>query len=123
MASVLDLTRSPVLLGRELTPVIVSDASPANGGTYTPDASQGSLYRVATSVAGFTLGAPTNPIDGQSINIEITPSAGFSLTVAAAIALTTGITSPIVSTAGKTCFLGLRYSSGTWFLLAATTES
>ncbi len=111
------------IIGGKVEPVIVTATSPANGGTLTLDASVGSVYRVATSVAGFILAAPTNPIDADSLNVEITPTVAFSLTVNAAILLTAGIVSPISVPANKKLFLGLRTVGSTWYLLAATQAS
>lgn len=97
--------------------------SPANAGTLTVDAPSQTTARVSTGVAGFTLAVPTGGADGQPLNVEITPSVSFSLTINASILLTTGITSPIAVAANKKLFLGLRYVSSTWYLLASQVQS
>lgn len=104
-------------------PIVTTATSPANAGTLTLDAATGALFRVATSVAGFTLAAPTNPTDGEAVNVEITPTVSFSLIIHSAILLTTGITTPIAVAANKKLFLGLRYSGSAWYLLAAQTQT
>lgn len=112
------------IVGGSVVPVINSPASPANGGTLTIDASIASVYRISTSVAGWILAPPTNPIDGDQIIVEITPSATFALTINASILLTTGLTATVNAAAGKRIFLGLRYITGVgWFLVASTVAS
>jgi hypothetical protein len=104
-------------------PIIATVTSPANTGTLTLDAATGTLFRIATTVAGFTLAVPTNPADGVPITIEIAATNAFSLTLNASILLTAGITTPIAVAAGKRLFLGLRPVGTTWYLLASTTQS
>jgi hypothetical protein len=81
-----------------------------------------SVFRYTPAVAGWILGNPTNGVDGLQINIEITPSVSFTLTITGP-ALTTGITSPVAVASGKKCFVGLRYSGSTWYVIALTTQS
>jgi hypothetical protein len=97
--------------------------------TIATDASAGKHFRV--TVAGDrTLGAPTNATDGTRRIWEITASAADrSLTLATGTSgsfeLTTGITSPITITNGKTLFLGAIYnaSRSRWTVIAAKATS
>ena len=98
-------------------------ASPANGGTLTIDASLAPLARIDTTVAGFTLGVPSNGVTGQTLEVEIVPTVTFSLTIHASIVLTTNITSPISIAANKRAFLTLRNVGGSWFLLRVTQQT
>lgn len=106
------------IISGKVEPVVITVTSPANAGSTVIDASIGSIYRIATGVAGFILAAPTNPIDADSINIEITPTVTFALTINAAIINCTGVASPMAVPANKKLFLGLRSIGTTWYLLA-----
>lgn len=96
--------------------------SPANGGALTIDSPAQQIARVSTTVAGFTLNPPANPLDGMNLNVEIVATNAFSLIINASIKLTTGLATPIAVPAGKTLFLGLRRSDTAWRLLAATVD-
>jgi hypothetical protein len=110
------------IIGGTVIPVIYTPAAPTNGATVTPDATMASVFRYTPAVAGWILGNPTNGVDGLQINIEITPSTAFTLTITGP-ALTTGITQPVAVANAKKCFVGLRYSGGTWYVIALTTQS
>lgn len=111
------------IVGGTVVPVLNSPTAPANAGTLTVDATLASVFRLTPAVAGYTLAAPTSPVDGVQINFEFTPSVAFTLTLSAAILLTTGITTPISVASGKKAFLGLRYSGAAWYLIASTVQS
>lgn len=113
-----------MVTGGKVDPVIVSLGNVANGGTLTIDASAATVYRATATGAGFTLAVPTNPIDGDQINVEVLASVSTSMTIHASILLTTGVTTPIAIASGKRWFGGLRYVTGVgWFLLASTVQS
>jgi len=88
----------------------------------TPNAATSRNFSIAAT-GSFTLNAPTNPTDGQMIMVEVRASAAVTVTIAAAILLTTGITATLAVTSGKSGFVGLRYSgaAAAWYLLAATS--
>jgi hypothetical protein len=91
-----------------LAPVTLTDAA-----TVAVNAALGSLFRV-TLAGNRTLGAPTNPVDGQSIDFEITQGSGGSHTLAYASAyeFSTNLASPTLSTAaGDVDMLSFRYST------------
>ena len=91
-----------------MTAVALTDAA-----TIAVDASQGNLFRV-TLAGNRTLGAPSNPTDGQTIHFEITQDGTGSRTLAYASAyeFSTTLASPTLSTAaGKVDLLSFRYSS------------
>lgn len=112
------------IISGKVEPIIVSAGNFANGTTWTIDASIGSIYRANATGAGVTLAVPTNPIDGDSITIELHATAATSITLNASILLTAGITGPIAVPIGKKWFGGLRYVTGVgWFLLASTVQS
>lgn len=110
------------IIGGTVIPVITSPTAPTNGATVTPDSTLASVFRYTPAVAGWILGNPTNGVDGDQINIEITPSTTFSLTITGP-ALTTGITSPVAVASGKKCFVGLRYSGSTWYVIALAVQT
>lgn len=111
------------IVGGKVEPVVVSLANVAAAGTISIDASIGNIYRVTTTGSTATLAVPTNAIDADSINIEVTANAALSLTINASILLTTGITTPISVPINKKLFLGLRTIGTTWYLLASTQQS
>lgn len=113
-----------IIIGGTVLPVIVTMANPAQSSTLAPDSTMGTVYRWTpqTGVTALTLGNPTNGVDGDQINLEITPVAALTLTVSGP-SLTTNITSPISIAAGKKWFGGLRFSGSTWYLIASTTQS
>jgi len=81
--------------------------------TIAVNAALGNLYRV-TLGGNRTLGAPSNPTDGQTIHLEVTQDGTGSRTLAYASAyeFSTTLASPTLSTAaGKVDLLAFRYSS------------
>lgn len=95
-------------------PVVLTDAS-----TITVDASTSDYFRV-TLGGNRTLGAPSNPVDGQSIVFEIIQDGTGSRTLAynAVYSVPSSIGTPVLSTsAGFHDFLSFRYDSGTatWY--------
>jgi hypothetical protein len=91
-----------------MTAVALTDAA-----TVAVNAALGNLFRV-TLAGNRTLGAPTNPTDGQTIDFEITQDGTGSRTLAYASAyeFSTTLASPTLSTAaGKVDLLSFRYSS------------
>jgi hypothetical protein len=84
----------------------------ASGGSITPNAAQGSLFRhVAT--ADVTLAAPINGADGQVITVQVQASGG-------ARNLTVGSSAPVNISSGGWWNGELRYHQGsdTWVLVA-----
>jgi hypothetical protein len=101
----------PLRLLRPSPPVPLVEA--ANIAT---DASQGSHFRV-TLTADRTLGAPSNPTDGQRALWEVLASgAARTLTLASVFVFPTGVTGVPQIDSGKTTFIGCIYraSSATW---------
>jgi hypothetical protein len=81
--------------------------------TIAVNAALGNVFRV-TLGGNRTLGAPTNPVDGQEVNFEITQDGTGSRTLAYASAyeFSTTIASPTLSTAaGDVDMLSFRYSA------------
>lgn len=98
-------------------PVALTDAA-----TIAIDASLGNHFRV-TLAGNRTLGAPTNPTDGQRILVEVAQDAtgGRTLAYDAVYAFGTDVVSPtLTTTANKVDYLGFVYSSATvkWRCLA-----
>lgn len=90
--------------------------------TIVVDASLGNHFRV-TIAGNRTLGAPSNPTDGQKIVFEVIQDGTGSRTLAynAAYAFSTDIPSPTLTTAAsKRDFLGFSYNStsAVWYCLA-----
>ncbi len=88
--------------------VALTDAS-----TIAVNAALGNIFRV-TLGGNRTLGAPSNPVDGQEISFEITQDGTGTRTLAYASAyeFSTTISSPTLSTAaGDVDMLSFRYSS------------
>jgi hypothetical protein len=90
--------------------------------TIAVDASAGNDFRV-TLAASRTMGAPSNPANGQQIIFQITQgSAGSAtLTWASGYEFSTELPQPALSTApGQTDLLGFIYNAakGTWLLAA-----
>jgi hypothetical protein len=91
-----------------MTPVALTDAA-----TIAVNAALGNLFRV-TLAGNRTLGAPTNPTDGQTLDFEITQDGTGTRTLAYASAFefSTTLGSPTLSTAaGAVDMLSFRYSS------------
>jgi len=101
------------------------DAPPVAAITYaasiTPNAATSRNFSIAAT-GSFTLNAPTNPANGKMIMVEVRASAAVTVTIAAAILLTTGQTASLAITSGHSGFIGLRYSApaAAWYLLAAS---
>lgn len=90
--------------------------------TITTDASKGNHFRV-TLGGNRTLGAPTNPTDGQKIIYEFIQDGTGSRTLAynAVFAFSTDLPSPtLTTTLNKRDFLGFVYNSTAvkWYCLA-----
>ena len=110
-------------------------AAPAGGGggsgavgtlaytaSITPDASVGSNFKI-TATGNFTLNPPTNPTEGQMLQVQVRASgASRTVTLAAGITLTTGLTNTLAVASGKSGYIGMRYSTdnAAWTLLAST---
>jgi hypothetical protein len=109
------------VIGGKIEPIILSSTATTSNQVVTLDASIGSIYRIASSGAAttITLAPPTNPIDADAINIEVTPSGiTTAVSINAAIINCTGVTAPFSVATAKTLFLGLRYRTSAWHLLA-----
>jgi lysophospholipase L1-like esterase len=112
------------IVGGKVEPVIVNLAAVAAGGTIAIDASIGSTYRVTASGATVILGVPTQPIDGDTIVVEILCSVACTITINASIIPTGGAGSSIPMAAGKRWFGTLRYITGVgWFLLGSGPQA
>lgn len=90
--------------------------------TISVDASKGNHFRV-TLGGNRTMGAPSNPTDGQKIIFEVIQDGTGSRTLAwnAAYAFGTDIPSPtLTTTASKRDFVGFVYNStaALWYCLA-----
>ena len=84
-----------------------------DGATIAVNAALGNLFRV-TLAGNRTLGAPSNPTDGQTIHFEIKQDATGSRTLAYASAyeFSTTLGSPtLTTTAGDVDLLAFRYNS------------
>jgi hypothetical protein len=116
-------TRYPVLSGASLTvPVAPEVFTLTDATTIAVDASKGNHFRV-TLGGNRTLGAPTNPTDGQKVVFEVIQDATGSRTLAfnAAYAFSTAIPTPtLTTTPNKRDFIGFTYNSTTtlWYCLA-----
>lgn len=89
----------------------------------TPNATASNSFYVAAT-GSFTLNPPTSPTSGQMLMVEVRASAAVTVTIAAAIRLTTGQTATLAVVSDKSGFIGLRYSStaAAWYLLAASAQ-
>jgi len=114
---------SPTFTGTVTTPRLINPpVTLTDAATIAVDASLGNFYRV-TLGGNRTLGAPTNPTDGQKILIEVLQDGTGSRTLAynAIYGFGTDVTSPTLSTGiGKRDYLGFIYNSTAtkWFCLA-----
>ena len=102
------------------TPVTLTDAA-----TVAVDASLGNAFRLTLTASGHTLGAPSNPTDGQMILFEVNSGAGSNTLALASgaggYAFGSTIASFTMSTgAGKTDLIGCRYnaSANRWWVIA-----
>lgn len=99
--------------GTWLAPAGAPAVALTDAATIAVNAALGNLFRV-TLAGNRTLGAPSNPADGQVVSFEITQDATGSRTLAYASAyeFSTTLASPTLSTAaGKVDLLSFRYSS------------
>ncbi len=89
--------------------------------TIAVDASAGNDFRV-TIAGNRTMGAPSNPSDGQQIIFQVTQgSGGSAITWADSYEFSAGLPQPTLSTtAGQTDLLGFIYNAakGKWLLAA-----
>lgn len=107
----------------DLIPTIVQLAQIATG-NIAINAALGDLFRINVTGATATVTVPTNGTDGQTVNLEINPSAALTLTINASILLTgaAGPTLPIP--AGKRAFLAFRFVTGVgWFATGAAVQA
>jgi hypothetical protein len=118
---------SPTFTGTLTTPrLITPPVTLTDAATVLVDASLGNHFRLlTTSGIGATrsLGAPSNPTDGQKILIEVIQDGTGSraLTYNAVYAFGTDVVSPtLTTTASKRDFLGFAYSGSAtkWYCLA-----
>ena len=114
---------SPTFTGTVTAPrLILPPQNLVDAATIATDASTGNHFRV-TLGGNRTLGAPTNPTDGQRVIWEIIQDATGSRTITldAVFGLGTDITAvTLTTTASKRDFLGAVYSSAAvkWFVIA-----
>lgn len=124
-----DGTNWQITGGKPARTIVAS--SVANGGTITLNAAEGTLFRVAASGATASLVAPTTPVDGDVVNVEINPAVALTLTITPGtspsnIILTGGITSPISVPVGKVWSGALRFRNVApigWRLLASSIDN
>jgi hypothetical protein len=82
-----------------LAPAVVS-LSFVGSGTTLVNAALGNDFRLTLTASSTTLGAPSNPVDGQTVKFQITQGTGGSFTLAYASAYDFGAAgSPVLSTA------------------------
>ena len=118
-AEALALPKSGGTMSGALVPAVVNLTDAA---TIAVNAALGNHFRV-TLGGNRTIGAPSNPADGQKIVFEIIQNGTGSQTLAynAAYAFSTQIPVPVLTTtAGKRDFLGFSYNatSALWYLIA-----
>jgi hypothetical protein len=88
------------------------------------DASTGNMFRWALTGSTHTLAAPSNPVDGQTISIDIKYSGAFTPLFNAAYDFGTAVPG-WAATSGKTDTCAFRYNAtansgaGSWFYLGA----
>ena len=83
-----------------------------------------SLASYVSSGVDFVVQLPLEPVDHTMYIVEVEARADITVSLPAGVVLTTG-TQPVMALfAGKTGFLGLRYSAsaGAWFLLSTTAQ-
>lgn len=105
-----------------MTTVVTNSVALTDAATIAVDASLGNHFRV-TLGGNRTLGAPTNPLDGQKVIFEIIQDGSGSRTLAynAVFVFSTDIPVPVLSIAASARdFLGFVYNSTSakWYLLA-----
>lgn len=93
-----------------LAPAAVALTFVASGTTLV-NAALGNAFNLTLTASTTTLGAPSNPVDGQVIRFRITQGTGGNFTLAYASAYDFGASgAPILSTAaGKVDILGFEY--------------
>ena len=89
----------------------VSALTFVGSGTTLVNAALGNAFNLTLTASTTTLGAPSNPVDGQVIRIRVTQGAGGSFTLAYGTAYDFGAAgAPTLSTAaGKVDILGFEY--------------
>lgn len=106
---------------------IVEDVSVAASITTTTavtlDASQGNLRNI-TATANVTLNAPTSPVDGQQLRVNVLASGAIRTVTFSGVLLTTGITlGPYSVPSGAVGLFLLTYTAlratPAWYLVAA----
>lgn len=102
--------------------IAVNAVALTDAATIAVDASLGNYFRV-TLGGNRTLGAPSNPSDGQHIIVEVIQDGTGSRTLAynAIYSFSTDIPSPtLTTTLNKRDFLGFKYNSTAdkWYCLA-----
>lgn len=129
LAGKTDTATTTALDGRVTTLESAGIVNLSDAATIATNAAAGKHFRV-TITADRTLGAPTNATDGMRRIWEVTASGAnrnLALTTGSAgsFELTTGITSPITITNGKTQFIGAIYnvSRDRWTVLASQALS
>lgn len=107
-------TASPTFTGTATVPrLITPPVALTDAVTITTDAALGNHFRV-TLAGNRTMGAPTNPTDGQKLLYEVKQDATGSRTVTwnAVFRFGTDVTSPtLTTTASKKDFIGFVYNS------------
>lgn len=107
--------------GKTLVPVALVDAA-----TIATDAALGNIFDV-TLAASRTLGAPTNPVNGQKCvwRFRQNGTGGWTLTLNAAFRVFSGIAVELNTTASKTSIMGAIYNSAdsTWDVVAFVRET
>lgn len=106
-----DVTSGIVAAGRlpvvRDVPVTLTDA-----GTIAVDASLGNFFRLTITGNSHTMGAPSNPSDGQRILFEIVSGGAFSFAWNGIYVWGTDITLPTLSQAsGKVDYIGFIYNA------------
>ena len=104
-----------------LAPAVVALTDAA---TVLVNAALGNDFRLTLTASGHTIGAPSNPVDGQRIDIEITqPASGGPYTVSwnAAYDFGTAGAPVLTTTASKTDIIGFAYNAAAakWFCLGS----
>lgn len=114
------------LAGGTLTGAVapaVSTLTFVASGTTLVNAALGNVFALTLTASTTTLGAPSNPVDGQTIHVRVTQGTGGSFTLAYASAYDFGTTGAptLTTTAGKVDVLTFQYSSalGKWMCLGS----
>lgn len=104
-----------VAVSGKVDPIITTFADVAGAGSISLNAAAATIYRGRVTGTTATLAAPSNPIDGDRVDVEIFNSnaAACALTIGSGINVYAGTTSPISIPAGKLLVLSLRYRGTT----------